>query len=315
MEERIIDDEYGRGVRLKKTKDGYVDVTDELSADDLMEEGEEVTFEFPMLDEEEDDEDLVGLSPEEAAALRKKKAEEREQRKAEYERLCQEGEELLSTGGFRAAELKFEKALELDELATVASVGYWRAKTANFSNPDVLVDEYVQEGIESMEYDLGIQATDVIRRDFHDVFQAKVEALTAEEEPLSRTVESKQETRRAVIRERLKKATIIFLSAAIPFAVLLVLTAVLGLKITSTPDGRFIMPTAICGGLAFIAFIITTACLNKFLNALRMHRKNESLSSTEEGSRLLDIRKHKVIYEYLATSPVYVEEAEKEKEE
>ena len=31
MEERIIDDEYGRGVRLKKTKDGYVDVTDELT--------------------------------------------------------------------------------------------------------------------------------------------------------------------------------------------------------------------------------------------------------------------------------------------
>ena len=31
MEERMIDDEYGRGVRLKKTKDGYVDVTDELA--------------------------------------------------------------------------------------------------------------------------------------------------------------------------------------------------------------------------------------------------------------------------------------------
>ena len=31
MEERIIDDEYGRGVRLKKTKDGFVDVTDELA--------------------------------------------------------------------------------------------------------------------------------------------------------------------------------------------------------------------------------------------------------------------------------------------
>ena len=27
-EERIIDDEYGRGVKLRKTKDGYVDVTD-----------------------------------------------------------------------------------------------------------------------------------------------------------------------------------------------------------------------------------------------------------------------------------------------
>ena len=31
MEERIIDDEYGRGIRLKKTENGYVDVTDELS--------------------------------------------------------------------------------------------------------------------------------------------------------------------------------------------------------------------------------------------------------------------------------------------
>ena len=28
MEERMIDDEYGRGIKLRKTKDGYVDVTD-----------------------------------------------------------------------------------------------------------------------------------------------------------------------------------------------------------------------------------------------------------------------------------------------
>ena len=78
MEERMIDDEYGRGIRLKKTQDGYVDVTDELAEDgEAFEDGEsaeEIAFEFPMLDE--DDEDLVGLSPEEAIALRKKKEEE-----------------------------------------------------------------------------------------------------------------------------------------------------------------------------------------------------------------------------------------------
>lgn len=34
MEERIIDDEYARGIRLKKTKDGYVDVTDELAEEE-----------------------------------------------------------------------------------------------------------------------------------------------------------------------------------------------------------------------------------------------------------------------------------------
>ena len=74
MEERIIDDEYGRGIRLKKTKDGFVDVTDELAENgEYEEDGEEIAFEFPVLETDEDDEDLVGLSPEEAAALRKRK--------------------------------------------------------------------------------------------------------------------------------------------------------------------------------------------------------------------------------------------------
>ena len=34
MEERIIDDEYGRGIRFRKTKDGYVDATDELAEEE-----------------------------------------------------------------------------------------------------------------------------------------------------------------------------------------------------------------------------------------------------------------------------------------
>ena len=73
MEERIIDDEYGRGIRLKKTKEGYVDVTDELAeGGEEYEDAEEVAFEFPVLDTDEDDEDLVGLSPEEAARVREK---------------------------------------------------------------------------------------------------------------------------------------------------------------------------------------------------------------------------------------------------
>ena len=54
MEERIIDDEYGRGIRLKKTKDGFVDVTDELAAEQGEEEqADEVSFEFPMMEGEE----------------------------------------------------------------------------------------------------------------------------------------------------------------------------------------------------------------------------------------------------------------------
>ena len=309
MEERSIDDEYGRGVRLKKTKDGYVDVTDELAEETENEEvGEEVTFEFPMEEMDEDDEDLVGLSPEEARELRKRKEEERAKRKEEYDRLCAEGERFLNEQSYSAAELKYEQALQLDELATEASVGYWRAKTANFTNPDALVGEYAKEGIDSMEYDLGIQATDVIRRDFHETFVAKVAQLETQEKPLAEVVEGKQQARREVIRERVKKGTIAFLCTAIPFAIALIVTAILGMKIPSTKDGRFIVPTVIAGALAFALFIVTLVCFNKFLNAMQMRGKNEKLSSTEEGARLLQIRRYKKIYEYLAISPLGEEE-------
>ena len=313
MEERIIDDEYGRGVRLKKTKDGYVDVTDELSEEVENEEaGEEVTFEFPMADMDEDDEDLVGLSPEEAMAVRKRKEEEREKRKADYARLCEEGEAFLAEKSYSAAELKYEQALQLDELATEASVGYWRAKTANFTEPDVLVGEYAKEGIDSMEYDLGIQATDLIRRDFHDAFVARVAQLEAEEKPLAEVVEGKQQARREIIRERVKGGIIALACSAIPFIVMLIVTAVLGMKIPTTKDGSFIVPTVICGAIAFVLFIVTLICLNKFLNAMRMRGKNEKLSSTEEGAKLLQIRRYKKIYEYLAIYPLGEENEETE---
>ena len=75
MEERIIDDEFGRGIKLKKTKDGYVDVTDELAEGETEEyEGDEVEFSFPVFDT--DDEELVGLTPEEAQAVLQKREEE-----------------------------------------------------------------------------------------------------------------------------------------------------------------------------------------------------------------------------------------------
>ena len=152
MEERIIDDEYGRGIRLRKTENGYVDVTDELVENGDESEDvnyDEIAFEFP--DMEEDDEDLVSLTPEEAIELRKRKAEEIENRRRQYTQACEDGERLLDSGSFHAAELKFEAALKVDPYGKDATVGYWRAKTANFTNPDALMSEYVETGIENFQ--------------------------------------------------------------------------------------------------------------------------------------------------------------------
>ncbi len=299
MEERIIDDEYGRGIRLKKTGDGYVDVTDEL-AESGEDEGvaqthaDEIMFEFPDL--EEDDEDLVGLSPEEAIALRKKKEEEAAARKAEYERVCKEGDDLLETGSFKAAELKFERALLLDDEAKEASVGYWRAKTADFADPDILVDEYLDAGFENLEFDLGYNAVDEIKKAYKPVFERRLQELEEEEAPLKAEIEEKQAERREILKARIQKAALWFCVSALPMIAALIVAIVFGTKILSTPDGRYIAPTVV-GAAFFVVFLIVFGVMtNKLLNALRINRANEKLSSTEEGKRLVRIREAKELY-------------------
>ena len=298
MEERIIDDEYGRGVRLKKTEDGYVDVTDEeLENED--EDTEEALFEFPTFDEDTDDEELATLTPEEAIALKKRREEEAAARKNEYEKLCAEGDELLAVGSFHTAELKFEKALMLDDEAVDASVGYWRAKTADFTDPDVLIGEYADASIESLEFDLGYKATDILRERYQDTFARRIAELEEEEKPLIEQIEEKQIARRAVIKERVKRSAITTAIAAVPTITLLVLTIVFALKIFSVADDQYILPTIILGASFFVVFIAFLLIANKLINNLRMYRANERLSASEDGKRLLQIRDYKTIYQAL----------------
>jgi len=306
MEERIIDDEYARGIKLKKTSDGYIDATDELATPDegdapkMTDEAtaeEELMFEFPDL--EEDDEDLVGLSPEEALKLRKKKEEEAAKRKADYEHACKQGETLLETGSFKAAELEFEKALGLDDEAKEAYVGYWRAKTSNFAEPDILVEKYAEIGFENLEFDLGYRAVDELKKQYKEVFARRFQELEAEEKPLAQEIERKQSSRRAILKDRIKKAFIWFSVALLPALTTLLLAIVFGAKIPSTPDNRYVAPTIVFAALFLVFFIGFGLATNKLLNALRIARANEKLASTDEGKQLLKLRDCKEIYERL----------------
>ncbi len=319
-EERIIDDEYGRGVKLRKTKDGFVDVTDEAldKASDGEtpeidgETGEEISFAFPVLDGEEDDEDLVGLTPEQAAALRKQKLEAAARRREEYEQHLAAGNTLLTTGSFHAAELEFEKALQLDDPATEASVGYWRAKTADFTNPDVLIEEYVVAGIESLEYDLGYEAAEIIKKDYRSVFEKRVAELTAEEEPLSVQVAAKQEKRRAILKERRKKSIIGFVAVGVPTLVCIILAVVFGLRNFSTPSDKYVPVTIVLVAASAVLFIVFALFTNKMINTFRIYRTNEKLTSTDEGERLSEIMEYKDLY--LDLLKVYGESEDDEEE-
>ena len=317
MEERMIDDEYGRGVRLKKTKDGYVDATDELAENENVENEEtelaegEISFAFPTIDEEDNEESFAELTAEEVAALKKRREEEALAKKAVYDQLCKEGEEFLATGSFKSAELKYEKALKYDDEATEASVGYWRAKTADFTDPDVLANEYANESIESLEYDLGYAATDIIREKYEDVFKGRLNELTAEEEPLRQDVESKQRRRREILKARRLKRGLYFAVSAIPVIVCFILTAFFGMKNFTTRGGEYIGLTIGFAAACVVFFIVFAVFANRFINACRMYRKNERLDETNDGARLLEIELLKKIYEGLLPI-IYEEELEGE---
>ena len=228
--------------------------------------------------------------------IEKQKEEEAAKRQADYEITCKEGNKLLASGSFKAAELEFEKALHLDDEAIEASVGYWRAKTSDFTQPDVLIEEYADAGIESLEYDLGIRAVDKIKADYQSVFKARYAELEAEEKPLAEAVEEKQAARREVIAARLKRSTIAFCVSIVPATAFLVLTIIIGLSNFTTKEDTFVLPTillAVAFAISFIAFMVVT---NKLINDNRMRRANEKLGSTEEGAKLVKIREFKELY-------------------
>ena len=308
MEERIIDEEIGRKIKVKRLADGSTDVVDELSEQPTAsdeeavdgeavldgEDEEELTFEIPDL--EEDDEDLVGLSPEEALALRQKKAEEAEAKRRLYEETVAEGNALLADGSFRSAELKFEKALALDEVATEASVGYWRAKTDDFENADILIDEYVVPGYETLEFELGYEAVEIIKAEYREKFQKRYDELVVEEAPLQEKVYAAQERRRAILKPRRLHSAIAFAVSAVPFIAALIVTIVLGLKNFTVKDNSFIMPTVIAGGVSFLLFIVFGVFTNRFINACRIYNANERISATDDGARLEEIAEYKDLY-------------------
>ena len=318
MEERIIDDEYGRGVRLRKTKDGYVDVTDEQvdENDEEIVSAEEISFEFPTFEAGEGEEDLIGLSPEEVEKRRQEKAEKEEKRRLAYVAGVEKAQALLDAGDLETAAAEFKKAMRFSDEPTEASVGYWTAKTEGFANPDVLAEEFLDSGVESMEFDVGYHALEEIRAKYGDVLQNRLTELENEEAPLKEEVEGKQSSRRAYIKERLKKSGLIFGISVVPFIVSIVLLAVFGLKNFSTPDNKYI-PATIAFGVATFVFLITfVLCANKWYNDFRLYRKNEKLESTESGARLAEIALYKEIYAYILTEKTEeTEETDGEAEE
>ena len=87
----------------------------------------------------------------------------------------------------------------------------------------------------------------------------------------------------------------------------------MGFKNFSTREADYLVPTIILAGVSLIFFIAFMVVTNKYINAGRMYRLNEKLSSTADGAHLLEIAEYKELYNALLAAPAV--EADDEAEE
>ena len=86
----------------------------------------------------------------------------------------------------------------------------------------------------------------------------------------------------------------------------------------TVPQGQrtgFIVKACVFGGIAAVGFIVLLLFTNKLYNAVRMHLRNERLSSTDNGKRLVTVRRYKALYAALLESKAAEEKTDEEAEE
>ncbi len=292
MEERIIDRENERKIRVKRTADGNIErVEDELVPEqDESEEPiaeEEITVDFPEEETEEYDENLVGLTPSQLQKELERREKIRQEAYAERDKLLASAEMWIEKGEYAQAEQLCGDALVYDGESVAAAQKLWLARTKNFQDDEPLyLEKYAQQLSESKEE---VRAY-VLARVSERLRRAREEDV-AEEAPLAEKFGSEQEKRRAAFGENRKYYLFRLVAVAAVFVLMGIGAAVSANFIVRTTTSVPLFFTVGFGALALVFLGVTFFFLRKWLVADRLCRENERLASTEDGARLETLRR------------------------
>lgn len=290
MEERMLDDENARKIKLKRVQDGIDAVEDDgteieasLELDDsLVETNEETLFDIPELTKDEEDADL--LSPEAFAELERRKAEDERVAQHIGNLLIEEGEAFLKRGKFEEAEEKFRAARKQFPKNFAAALGLLRALTEDFTLVrDVAECRLVYDEMEAC-------GTKSEREGIKEAFGARVRETIAQIEEerieLEREVETRREQRReAFEKDFAKKRLRTIVMAAITLALFLT-TGILCGKVFEVIGNAYLIATIAVGAVTLVFLVITLVFLVQTFNADRLMCANERNSATANGRRL-----------------------------
>ncbi len=288
MEERIIDKDDPRKIRIKHTAEGD-DVVDPLALgaeeEDLSDEEADYIVELPEDAEEGYDEDLVGLTPSQLKARLEEKKRAEERARAEYQKLMDEAAALLEKGDYAQAEPLFAQAALYESDAVMARHGLWLCRTKNFTEIETFMD-----------YDAAQEfywTDETVRKEtlekLGDRIRGKKRELEEEAEPLRKQYKEGYEKRAEAFAANKKYYLIRALCVFAALVLLLVGAGVSASFLLRTSGNLPLILTIVFAVLAFASLVVFLIYAMKTLNAHRLCLANEKLSSTEEGSRLEDL--------------------------
>ena len=288
MEERIIDRE--REIKIKR-KAGETDAVEEGAPEGTPEgspeEGleDEVVVELPEEYDENPDEDLVGLTPSQLKAELARRERALEEARAERDRLLQEGDRLLQEEKYAEAEPFFVQARVYDPESDRARLGLWASRTHGFSEIEPLLTLEVGDELEEAEAD-----KQLLREKMGTPLREARESYRSEERAIAPEVEGKQSERREAFRANRNYYLVRFGIVLAVMILMLVGCAVSAGYIVRTQSITPVVLTAAFGGCALIVFGVLMIFARKLFVANRLCARNERLSATEEGERLVYLR-------------------------
>ncbi|MDE5721322.1 MAG: hypothetical protein K2I30_01080 [Clostridia bacterium] len=276
-EERLIDDDKDRKYKIRKNADGE----DELYIDDTPDEDEDVILPvFAVPYDDEDDEDAATLTPEQFAERERIKREEKEARDKKVAALCAESQEKLLKSDFEGALYAAAQAEDADPKCGKAYCLKLKALSRNFT--DYTAVEQCREAADGVrEYADGESKSEL--KNSAAGLKNRIEEVKAEADVLSEKNEAAKAERRATFKADAKRAMYFFIAAAVPFAVLAILTIVFACNMFANEQGAFLIATIVCGALTAVALIFAALTARRFALTSRRLRLNERDNSTKLG--------------------------------
>jgi len=286
MEERTLDDDIEKGLKLKKKEAPEGEAAEGETAEVESSENSDIVLDIPVVEEE--NEELADMTPEQAAAYIKQKEEEQARLLEQKDDLKAKAAEAEEKGESDRAEEIYYNILELDPSDLTANVGYARKITKDFS--DYSDFGFVMETYKKGEDNVGEDFTAAIKDTCENNIRAEINSLKAEEEELSKKVEEKRVSRRAAFKADYVIKRNAFLRRLVIFVVWLALAIIFATKISSVSEPTFLILTIVFGALALITLVFLLVETNKFSTAAHRVKENERDSSTRDGKELIALR-------------------------